>query len=96
MFEHPVNDVEELVHDGSDDDDLWLSLCFEAGGKFFADRVEAHGGHCWEKQVFAQLAVAGFAHGCSSFPACSRLEMSRRDASVGRQFAPCGEVFQIG
>ena len=42
MFKHPVNDVEKLVHDGSDDDDLWLALCFEACGKFFADRIVAH------------------------------------------------------
>ena len=42
MFKHPINDVEKLVHDGSDDDDLWLALCFEASGKFFADRIVAH------------------------------------------------------
>ena len=69
MLEHPVNDVKEFVHNGADDNDLWLALGFQSLGKCFADRVEAHCGHGGKEQVFSQLAIARFAHGCASFAA---------------------------
>ena len=65
MFNYPINDVKELVHDRSDDDDLRFALRFEACGKFFADRIVAHRGHGRKKQVLTQLTVARFTHGGS-------------------------------
>ena len=96
MLQHPVNNVEELVHDGSDDDDLWLTLRFETCCKFFTDRIKAHGGHGGKEQMFTELAVACFAHGRAGFSAGTRLKVSWRDSCVGRQFATSGEVAQVG
>jgi hypothetical protein len=36
-----------------------------------ADRIVAHRGHGWKKQVLTQLAVARFTHGGSCFSTCA-------------------------
>ena len=50
-FQDSVDQVEELGHDGSDDDYGGLAFVLEAFGEGFADGVEAHGRHGGENSA---------------------------------------------
>jgi len=75
--------VEELGHNGSNDDDGGFAFLFETFGEGFADGVEAHGRHGGKEQGFADVAVARLAHGGARFAAGAALEDARRDSRVG-------------
>lgn len=77
--------MQELVHNGSYDDDGRLALSGQARRKVLADRVVADRCHGRKKQAFAQMPVARLAHRCPCFAARAGLENPRRGARVGRE-----------
>jgi hypothetical protein len=73
---------EATVHDGSEDDDLRLTLRFKTCCKFLTDRIKAHGRYSgnWKRNKLpeldrsrATLAVAALLMGGRGFPLVNRV-----------------------
>ena len=69
--------MEELGHNGSDDDDGGFAFLLEALGEGFADGVETHVRHGRKEQRFADVAVARLAHRGARFATSAALEDAR-------------------
>ena len=86
------NEMKQLGHVGTDDDDGFLAFGFESFGEGFAKRVEAHGTHGRKEQGFAESRGAGLAHrgvvrsaGAALLPPGSVLRGQSRKSSISRQ-----------
>ena len=83
VFEHSEDEVQELVHDGTEDDDFGFSLFAEPFCESLADGVVEHGCHGGEKEHFAHVGVAGLGHGGSFLAAGAGFKDRGRDPGMG-------------
>ena len=94
--EDAEDQMEELGHDGADDDDGLFAFGIEPFGEGFAQRIEAHGAHGRKEEGFAKSRRAGFAHRRVVGTAGAALVMARGDARVGGELPGVIEIREIG